>query len=367
MKTIGIIGASSQVGTEVCLFLKTYPDIRVIGIVRASISGAILRRCGISVRVGTFDTAEECVRLVGDCDLIVDFSVISTGDFAATRAHYKQYVSGALRGSPAFARYVFISTINAFGMGDEFNRAKYYWVAHSVYATTKRHAERLALRFGKLNGKQVFVFRLGHVHGILQRVSFHTAEIVSGPYLEYEYPDTPSYTIFCHTIAEALINVLAGREVPGIYTLISDPPWSWAEVLRYYAPQESQLTIRVLPSKRAGWRAGIIGWCKEFALGFVTRYRETLRANLLHRVPGLQLRIQASFYRRRARQQVHEWKSEFVYRPPPIHEGVFPGKRLRSLSDSRITMPRRAIEVQRILDAMPPATGGTNTVADMSL
>ena len=56
MTTIGVIGASGQVGTEVCLYLKTYPEVRPVAIVRTSLSGALLRRLGIEVRVGAFGT-----------------------------------------------------------------------------------------------------------------------------------------------------------------------------------------------------------------------------------------------------------------------------------------------------------------------
>ena len=317
MTTIGIIGASGQVGVEVCLFLKTYPGVRVIAIVRASTSGAMLRRCGVEVRVGTFATPEDSARLLGNCDVVVDFSASSTGDVAATRAHYAKYITAALQYSPSRTRYVFISTINAFGMGDDFNQAKSYWIPHSAYAYTKRHAERLTLRLGRLQGKQVFVFRLGHVHGLLQRVSQHTATLVSAPYSEYEYPDTASYTIFCYTIAEAIINVSAGGETPGIYTLVSEPAWSWEEVLRYYAPPYRHLKITLRSSKGARWWTRTVNRLKDAAFGLGLRYQETLKANLLHRVPRLQLKMQGSFYRYKARQQIREWQEQFIYRPPP--------------------------------------------------
>ena len=350
--TVGIIGASGQVGTEVCLFLKTYPDVRVIAIVRAPISGTILRRCGIEVRVGTFATAEESARLVGDCDVVIDFSAIPTGEVAQICAHYARNIAAALQYSPSWARYVFISTINAFGMGDEFNRAKNYWIPHSVYAYTKRYAERRALRLGKLQGKQVFVFRLGHVHGLLQRVSQHTAELVAGRYTELEYPDTPSYTIFCHTIAEAIVSVGASKETPGIYTLVSEPAWSWKEVLQYYAPPGRHLKITLRPTQRTRWWTRVVNGLKSATLRLVFRYQETVKANVLHWIPRLELKTRGKYYRHKARQQIQEWREQFIYRPPLVHEGVFPGKRLAGASDSRITMAEKTAEVRTMLDCL---------------
>jgi nucleoside-diphosphate-sugar epimerase len=350
--TVGIIGASGQVGTEVCLFLKTYPGVRVIAIVRAPISGAILRRCGIEIRVGTFATPEESAGLVGDCDVVIDFSVISTGEVGQICAHYAKNISAALQYSPSWAHYVFISTINAFGMGDDFNRSKNYWIPHSVYAYTKRYAERRALRLGKLRGKQTFVFRLGHVHGLLQRVSQHTAELVGGPYTEFEYPDTPSYTIFCHTIAEAIVSVGAGKEAPGIYTLVSEPAWSWKEVLEYYAPPGRHLKITLRPTQQTRWWTRVANGLERATLRLGFRYQETLRANVLHRVPRLELKIRGRFYRYKAQQQIREWHDQFIYRPPLVHEGVFPGKRLASASDSRVTMAEKTAEVRQMLDCL---------------
>jgi len=352
MTTIGIIGASGQVGTEVCLFLKTYPGVRVIAIVRASISGAILRRFGIEVRVGTFATPEESARLVGDCDVISDFSAISTGEVAQTCAHYAKNITAALQYSPPRGSYVFISTINAFGMGDDFNVAKNYWISHSVYAYTKRYAERLALRLGKRQGKRTFVFRLGHVHGLLQRVSQFTAELVCGPYTEFEYPDTPSYTIFCHTIAEAIVNVGAGKDAPGIYTLISEPAWSWKEVLEYYVPPGRHLKITLRPTQQAVRWMRVANKLKSATLRLGYRYQGTIRANVLHRLPQLELKIRGKFYRHKARQQIWELQNQFIYRPPLVHEGVFPGKRLASCSDSRVTMAEKTAEARRMLDRL---------------
>jgi dTDP-4-dehydrorhamnose reductase len=352
MTTVGIIGASGQVGTEVCLFLKTYPGVRVIAIVRAPISGAILRRCGIEVRVGTFATPEESAQLVGDCDVVIDFSVISTGEVAEICAHYAKNITAALQYSPSWARYVFISTINAFGMGDEFNRAKNYWIPHSVYAYTKRYGERWALRLGELKGKQAFVLRLGHVYGLLQRVSQDTAELVGGPYLEFDYPDTPSYTVFCHTIAEAIVNVGAGKEVPGIYTLVSEPAWSWKEVLEYYTPPGRHLKITLRPTQQTRWWTRVTNGLKSATLRLGYRYQETVKANMLHRFPRLLLKIRGNFYCQRARQQIREWQEQFIYHPPLVHEGVFPGARLASISDSHVTMPEKTTEVRRILECL---------------
>ena len=165
-----VSSALADRGTEVCLYLKTYPEVRPVAVVRTSISGSLAGRLGIEVRVGAFGTESESRELLRDCDLVVDFSA-PAGEVNDIRAHYERYVRQAVACAPEGARYVFISTINAFGMNPRFNRAKHYFLPHSIYAHTKRFAERLACRLGRQHRRAVYIFRLGHVHGALQRVS----------------------------------------------------------------------------------------------------------------------------------------------------------------------------------------------------
>jgi hypothetical protein len=186
----------------------------------------------------------------------------------------------------------------------------------------------------------------------LQRVSREVVELVRGSYTEFEYPDTPSYTIFCHTIAEAIVNVAASKEAPGIYTLVSEPAWSWKEVLEYYAPPGRHLKITLRPTEQTRWWTHVANGLQRAILRFGFRYQETLRANVLHWIPQVELKIRGRFYRYRAQQQIREWEDQFIYRPPLVHEGVFPGRRLASASDSRMTMAQKTADVQKMLDCL---------------
>jgi nucleoside-diphosphate-sugar epimerase len=289
----------------------------------------LLRRLGIEVRVGAFGTESESRELLRDCDLIVDFSVPS-GEVNEIKAHYERYIRQAVACAPEGARYVFASTINAFGMSSRFNRAKYYFLPHSTYALTKRFAERLACRLGRQNHRAVYVFRLGHVHGALQRVSQETAELVRKNYLLFKYPDTPSYTIFCHSIAEGLISVVQGRENTGVYTLISNPAWSWSEVLEYYSDAQRPPQVVLVPTRTSWLGVRLLASVQSWAAGLAHNYKDTLRANILHRFPNFERRWQAWFYVKKARSEVQSYNEKLIYRPIGIHEGVIPGRRLSS-------------------------------------
>ena len=351
MKTIGIIGASGQVGTEVCLFLKTYTDVRVIAIVRTPVSGALLKRLGVECRMGTLGNEQECQELLADCDLVVDFSVV-IGEVSKTKRHYFNNVAKALQYSQPGAKYVFISTINAFGMSEQFNRAKKYFIPHSIYAVTKRYGEQIAAKYGRKYGKEVYSFRLGHVHGLLQRVSHETQELVNGRYRIFEYPDTPSYTIFCFTIAEGLVNILEGKEKPGVYTLVSEPAWSWKEVLEYYLEDGRDIDVRLVSLKKDGFLKKIPSTIKRSIFSFLTKYKDTMRANILHRIPDTERKYKAKLYVQRVHTQVGDFNDQFIYRPEGVHEGVFPGKRLQHCSDSRAVMQEKTKAVQEMLQAL---------------
>ncbi len=363
--TIGIIGASGQVGTEVCLFLQTYPGVRPVALVRGEVSGAILRRLGVEVRLCDLNDEARARAAFADCDLLVDFSV-NSGDAGEITAHYDRNVTRAIEWTPAHTRYVFISSINAFGMNSKFNRAKNYLLPHTIYAYTKRYGERLAFRVGRKTRKQVFVFRLGHVHGLLQRVSDETRRLLRSHYERFEYPDTPSYTIFCHTVAEGLVSVASGGERPGTYTLISSPAWTWREVLTYYAEPGRAIQVDLCPP--AG-RKGIVrraaAASRSQAMRLLNDYRETIRTNLLVHAPAYERRAAASLYTSRARDQIREYKNLSVFRPEGVHQGVFPGPRLAGITDSRLTMAEKTAQVRESLKklqlTLPPWCSGTRS------
>ncbi len=354
--TIGIIGASGQVGTEVCLFLKTYPGVHPVAIVRSEISGALLRRLGVEVRLCNLDDEHRCREAFADCDLLVDFSV-TPGEAADITAHYRRNITRALEYTRRDARYVFISSINAFGMGGRFNRAKNYFLPHTIYAYTKRYGERLARQLGKRHGKQIYIFRLSHVHGLLQRVSEETRQLVRSSYRRFAYPDTPSYTIFCHSIAEGLIGVAKGGERPGNYTLISHPAWTWREVLNYYVEPGREIEMEAISG---GIRGGIPGRAvaalRSGAMRSLNEYRETIRTNALRHFPSFERRAAARLYTRRAAQQIQEFQNQRVYRAQGIHEGVFPGSRLTGISDSRVSMAEKTDQVREMLKRLPAPT-----------
>ena len=247
--------------------------------------------------------------------------------------------------APKETKYVYISTIMAFGMGSQNRIFKNYIWSHSVYGATKRYAEKLAIRKARETGREVYVLRLGQVHGEFQSVS----RMIRTGLRDFtvHLPDVPSYTVFTFTIAEALVNIAMGFERPGIYTLLSNPEWSWKEVFEYYAKIEGvQPNIKIINGpveNKLYWKERLINNLTKYILApltsFFIRHREWLASYLLFRFPAIERRLKALYSLNNARNQLaEECRNSEYYSPAIVFYGTLPGSRLKKLSDSRITM-----------------------------
>src|SRR5207302_5921370 len=96
-------------------------------------------------------------------------------------------------------------------------------------------------------------------------------------------PDQPSNAIFVFSIAEAIRAVLLERTTPNIYTLISLPAWSFAELVEWHA-RKLGLTatvtverVRLTPSIAHAFSA-FCNWIKQGVVEIVDHYKELLSA-----------------------------------------------------------------------------------------
>jgi nucleoside-diphosphate-sugar epimerase len=344
---IAVIGANGQVGAEVCLFLHLREDVTVVPIARSAYSTSLLRRAGIACRHGSLARPEEAERVTADCDLIADFSW-PRGEPERIRDFIRTNVKNAVCGSPAGSPHVFVSTQSVYRLTTD---EPFY----RVYARTKLHAESVVRRWGARRGRPVYVLRLGQVHGLLQSVSHDlVAEMRPEPTL---VPRMDSFTVFAFTVAEALAHIALGREAPGTYTLISVPAWTWREVHAYYA-ERAQVTPDIvetpMPSTRsAAGRAHPRAW-QSALWRIAVRHRELLD-DIAHRVwPGLAERARAEYLKRRVRQELAQ--SPLPPWRPYLQDKAVPGRRLATLSDSRLTMRDPTRRVQELLAALTRET-----------
>ena len=343
MTAIGVIGANGQVGSEACLFLATWPGVRVVPICRNPFGSTLLRRAGLECRHGSVGSPESARSLLEGCDLIADFS-LPGGLATEFRSASNRTLENAILHGPAGAPFVYASTMMAFGMPIEGRRFRSHLLARTVYGANKRWAERRARRLGRRAGRPIYALRIVQVHGELQAVSrMWLQTLPDGP---IPVSDAPSYTVFAGTIAEALVQIAQGHERPGTYTLVSSPTWTWREVHDYYCDLAG--IPRSAPGPATARGSGVARAAVERMKRLAVRYRDLATGYVLPRFPGLEMRAMSWHHRRQAQAEIAALHGPPA-RPGVPYAGPIPGARLRSLSDSRETLGPRTETVRALL------------------
>jgi nucleoside-diphosphate-sugar epimerase len=336
--TIGVIGANSQVASEVSTILSLMPSVRVVPIVRSENAAWFLRRLGLSPRVGSV-TGPDASALLEGCTTIVDFSLPS-GSMAETREAIRNTIRGTCANAPSARAYIYVSTTIAFGMPSHIGHYKSYLLARTRYAADKRYAERFARKIGRAHGLPVYIVRLGQVYGELQKSTFSLRQIVAQgrPIALPNGGQSPGDAVFCTTIALAIANIARGLESAGLYTLVETPDLSHQQLLDGIAATLGRtVDIRRSPeTPKASFFRSLVGIGRAAVGRAFAASRETLAAHVpLSR--KTELRIKARLAARRIRRETAgaELSNTIVL---AATVGPVPGRRLASLSRNRDEM-----------------------------
>jgi len=351
---ICILGANGQVGMEVCLFLSEWNKVQVTPVCRTQYGSALLRRLGLDCRHGRLADEAQAAGLLQGASLVADFGwpTVTIGKMDAICRQIKN----AIRNAPTGAPYVFISTQSVFHIdpaGPKF----------TGYRLSKRHAEKTAIREGRKAGRAVYVLRLGQVHGPLQSVSRAICREFRSE--QAAVPALNSYAVFTYSIAEALVNIAAGREKPGTYTLIATPSWRWPEVHAYYARWTeiaSQAQEEPVKSKTNSFWSRVRGVVREGCLSELFRHKEFIEYFGNHLFPKKMQRMRLLHYRRQAAAEVDQLRALQIWRPYGQKVEI-PGVRLSSLSDVRDGIFSKN---QWLLRRIQSASPSSNEVGDIT-
>jgi nucleoside-diphosphate-sugar epimerase len=353
MKTIGIIGGNGQVGSEVSLFLSLRSDVRVIPISRSFYGTTFLRHCGLTCRHGSLTSPDEARRLLEGCDVVADFSV-PHGTPPEIRKTMAANITSAVAYSRDATQYIYVGSHSIY-------RHTVRQAHYRLYPRAKLYAEHFAQGVASEAGKELYVLRLGMVHGVLQGASRGYLENLRDE--EAVLPNIPSLVVFAFSVAEALVNIADHKEEPGTYTLVPVPPWSWPEVHEYYCRRagiEPRMRLESVRSEKVSqtlWN-GFKESAAPVRRGLFSE-RELLDDLLSTNAPALAARLRARYYVERAQAEL-AMRDGLAWRPVE-QDFDAPGTRLRTLSDSRTTMhaPTQAVEelissaFQRRLDSQP--------------
>jgi nucleoside-diphosphate-sugar epimerase len=333
-KRIAILGANGQVGTEVCLHLSRLSGIELVPIVRTEPGTAFLRRMGLDCVVGSVGQPEIAARLAA-CDAVADFS-LPRGIHTEVRKSALSNVAAALEACGSKTRFVFISTTMAFGMPATADRYHSFTIARTAYASEKRAAEGAAMRLGRRLGLDVFVLRLGQVHGALQRISDRLQRMLARNQAVAVAAEPQDLTdaVFCTTIAKALENIGRGADSSGIYTLVEQPDWTCADLFNFYLgriAQPVEILWRRGPAESIASGSVVNRVFAVFARASLLGTRELLLAHAVPLLGGLEPRLRARHLVESARTQMMS-VPHFDPSPERQIKGPVPGRRLPSLA-----------------------------------
>ncbi len=337
MKNITIIGANGKVGVETCLYLRRM-GYNVIPIVRSSVGSILLKKLGFKCRIIKIEDDESCKTAISDSDLIVDLSVQS-GQINEIEKTIKTQIELILKNCPLHTKFIYASSIMAYGMNDFSNSFKYYFFSRTIYGKWKRTGEKIVSKLGKKYNKKIFIFHFGHVYGYLQPIQNNLlAEFRNGKKIFILPPKTAS-TIFVCSIAETISQVMTNKLSTGTYTLINYPFWSWSEVY-YYIAKKFGYEIKILTADQSS-----LSTHKLFAQQiknslniYIIKYNELLRAYFLKYFPALEIKLKAKNLISKASKEINEYFS-LLNKPDRIEFGGDPkGKLVKILTDPKLLM-----------------------------
>jgi nucleoside-diphosphate-sugar epimerase len=361
MRSIGIIGANGQVGTEVCLCLAQMTGVRVIPITRTKLGAAFLERCGVRCEVGSMQEPDEARRLLADAELVVDFS-LPRGLPWEIRRGMSTNITHAIRCAPAGAPYVFISSTMAFGMPQGAPRYRRYVFARTPYSADKRFGERLTRLRGVLESRPTYAIRLGQVHGELQGVSRAMMLATRDDSVALNGSgSTPTDAVFCSTIALALRHIAEHEDPPGTYSLVESPEWSRRDLSAFYATQngrtvnvgEQQLRDQSGVGQSLPRARGLLRQMISAGVRSLSAHKDFLTAQFMPLPPAFERRLKAQHLSRRALAEVASEGAP----SPSYFDGPVPGKRLTSLSETFVAMASVRAAVAKVLEER---IGGTS-------
>lgn len=231
---IGILGASSQVGSSLAFYFKKMTNIEPICFVRSTYSIPFFKMAEIEYKL--ISHANEWTNeLFQHLDILIDCTY-PAGQLYEINDQIKHQLKSIFPLLPKNTLFIYMSTIMAFGMPDGHKRVTHFYIPRTTYAYFKRRAEKLVHQLSYKYHIRGYNFRLGQVHGFLQSVNASYREKMSFAQdivLDGNSNDSVNI-IFISTLAEAILLTFKNSIKPGTYSLVEYPQWALQELYLYY-------------------------------------------------------------------------------------------------------------------------------------
>lgn len=275
--TLGIVGANSQVGTELC-FIYDSEGYDVIPIVRSRVAASTFEEYGFDFKVGNIAYEENAEDIVPELDIVIIAAFAPWfGGLLPKEAREinESIIQNAVNFAAEGTTLVYFSTMNAFG--GQYAGSNWNW-----YTREKRRFESLFRDLTESTSVSGYILRLGAVFGKIQEFTKTLVEVLSSrdrihiPVSQNQLSNV-AHTV---TVAEAIQECHHGSVAPGRYTVVNEPQWSWLEVLEYYAPSGTRLVFEGQPTSGEN-RPFVSGVVQELA-SLLKEFRASLVSGLVY-------------------------------------------------------------------------------------
>ena len=204
---VGILGANGQVGAELMLYLADEPGVEVVGFMRDSYSAKLLRMNDLPFCLYSDSQYPDLIR---SCHVVVDCTYPG-GQTVNIPEMIRQSFIQTLALMKRDAHYISLSSVMAYGVPEGDAEMKLHRVSQTVYGAIKRQSELDLFRIGKDASVNLYAFRLGQTHGVLQAATqSYRHALTYGDGVIHGGPEDALNTIFVHSLARALLK--CGRE-----------------------------------------------------------------------------------------------------------------------------------------------------------
>ena len=324
-KKILILGATGQIGKELSLILNENKEISVTCHARTKVSAAFLLEKKIDCVICP-TKSEMLKKEINNSDLIFDLAAPNSGSLNEIKNFYKERFNFIINNMKAKTKFVFASTMNAYGISEKNNKLKNYFFPSSIYAANKRYAEKYSAKLAKKNSIEIFLVRLSEVHGVYQRASQNLKKLILDDYV-FEIPKTPAWIVFISTIEKMLINILYNKEKPGLYTLTTDAIF-WKDLLEHLSKKiNSNIKYKFVENTKISFKEKFFTLLNKYIL----TKKDFIRGNFP--VPKIVEEIKKLEYRiSKAKNAFKKLNGTKIYRELNKYTGVLPGKRFKLLT-----------------------------------
>lgn len=232
--TIGIIGANSSVGTELCVLLRN-AGLRVIPVVRSTLASAPLEAHGFDCRVADITQKSDARDTLADMNTVVIAAYAPPlpphGRPRQARKVNEALVKHAVEFSAKESEIIYLSSVMAFG--DDI----YPDYENTIYPQEKQNLEEVTLKATNKTGKTGYALRLGHVNGPTQDWTRNIIDTIEKSEELVIQANSNKFSNIVHSVTIADAVAICHKEEPksGKYTLVNQPQWSWRDVFEHYS------------------------------------------------------------------------------------------------------------------------------------